>query len=119
MYYRKNEVTLFYNKNRELDRKTLAMAMALHPIINKQEINSVHISETLFYMLLDKLGGDVKSIINKSNSFYQSELKGKEFGLNEWYMFIMHQPDLLKAPIAMFHDRAIICDSPANVFRLN
>lgn len=119
MYYKQNEITLLYNKQRELDRKTLAMAHVVNPKINRQEIHSVRVSETLFYILIDKLGGDPKSIVDKSQPFYQKELRGKELSNYGWYMTIMNHPELLKAPIAMYHGKAILCVSSNDVLKLN
>ena len=119
MYYKNNEITLLYNKQRELDRKTLATALAVNRKINRQEIHSVRISETLFNVLIQKLGGDPKTIIDKSQPFYQKELRGKELSNYGWYTMIMHHPELLKAPIAMYHGKAIVCTSSNDVLKLN
>lgn len=119
MHYKENEITLLYNKQRELDRKTLATAHAVSTKINRQEIHSVRVSETLFYMLIEKLGGDPKTIVDKSLPFYQRELRGKELSNYGWYMTIMHNPELLKAPIAMYHGKAVLCTSSNDVLKLN
>lgn len=119
MYYKENEITLLYNRQRELDRKTLATAHAVSTKINRQEIHSVRISETLFYILVEKLGGDPKTIIDKSQPFYQRELRGKELSKYGWYMMIMNHPKLLKAPVAMYHGKAVLCTSSNDVLKLN
>lgn len=119
MYYKENEITLLYDKQRELDRKTLATAHVVSRKINRQDIRTVRVSETLFYMLVDKLGGDPKSMIDKSQPFYQKELRGKELSNYGWYTMIMHHPELLKAPIAMYRGRAIVCNSSNDVLKLN
>lgn len=119
MYYKENEITLLYNKERELDRKTLATAHAVTRRINRQEIHSKRVSETLFYMLVEKLGGDPKSIVDKSQPFYQRELRGRELSNYGWYTMFMHHPELLKAPIAMYHGRAVLCTSSNDVLKLN
>jgi arsenate reductase len=119
MHYKENEITLLYNKQRELDRKTLATAHVVSSKINRQEIHTVRVSETLFYILVEKLGGDPKSIIDKSQPFYQRELRGKELSNYGWYMMIMNHPKLLKAPIAMYHGKAILCTSSNDVLKLN
>lgn len=119
MHYRKNEITLLYNKERELDRKTLAMAHVISSRINRQEIHSSRISETLFYLLIDKLGGDPKSIVDKSLPFYQKELRGHDFSYYGWYNLFMHHPELLKAPVALYHGKAVLCKSSNDVLKLN
>lgn len=119
MYYNKNELTLLYNKTKSLDRKALAMAHTLGVRINMQELSTVRLSESLFIKFLDQLGVDAKGIVNKSIPYYQKELRGKEFNSSEWYEIIRHMPSLLKAPLAMYKDKAIICQSPNDMLRLS
>ena len=119
MYYNKNELTLLYNKNKSLDRKALAMAHTLGVRINMQELSTVRLSESLFIKFLDQLGVDAKGIVNKSIPYYQKELRGKEFNSSEWYEIIRHMPSLLKSPLAMYKDKAIICQSPNDMLRLS
>ncbi len=118
MYYSKNELTFLYNKNKELDRKALAMAHTLGVKINRQELSTVRISESLFVLFLEKLEKDPKSIIDKSNPYYQKELKGRNFNLQEWYQIIKRKPRLLKAPLAMYKNRVTICQAPNDILRL-
>lgn len=119
MYYKQNEITLLYNKQRALDRKTLATAHVVSTRINRQEIRTARISETLFYLLIDKLGGDPKAIIDKSQPFYQRELRGKELSNYGWYVTIMNHPELLRAPIALYRGKAILCISSNHVLKLD
>lgn len=119
MYYRKNELTIMYNKERSLDRKALAMAHTLGVPINKQEVTTVRMSESLFIQFLENLGIGAKALIDKSNPYYQSELRGKEFNSSEWYEIIRHRPRLLKAPLAMYRGRAIFCQSPNDMLKLS
>tara|TARA_B110000285_G_scaffold47_1_gene38 strand:- start:1110 stop:1469 length:360 start_codon:yes stop_codon:yes gene_type:complete len=119
MYYRKSELTILYNHNKELDRKVLAMAHTLGVKINKQELSTVRMSESLFIKFLDRLGKEAKTIIDKSHPYYQSNLRGKEFNSSEWYEIIRRHPILLKAPLAMYKDKAMMCQSPNDILRLS
>lgn len=118
MYYNKDEITLLYNGNRSTDRKTLAMAMALDKKINRQDINSVRLSETLFYIFVDKFGGDPKKLVDKSQPFYQSELKGSDLDSSAWYQLLLHHPELLKAPVALYHGHATMCNTPTDMMKV-
>ena len=118
MYLNKKELTLLYNSSRELDRKTLAMAHTLGVNINRQDLNSVRVSETLFMMFLSKLEMEPKQIVDKSNPFYQSELREGDYTSSEWYEIILRNPILLRAPLAMYKEKAIICTSPNDMLRI-
>lgn len=117
MHYNKDEITLLYNHKRELDRKTLAIAMSLGSKINRQELNSVRVSETLFFMFLERLKSEPKNIADKSLPYYQKELRGTTLSNRAWYNLIMKMPELLRAPLAMFRDKAIICNTPTDILK--
>jgi len=119
MYLNKRELTLLYNSSRELDRKTLAMAHTLGVNINRQDLNSARVSETLFMMFLNKLQMEPKHVLDKSNLFYQSELRGKNYTSSEWYEIILRNPSLLRAPLAMYREKAIMCTSPNDMLRIS
>ncbi len=118
MYYSKNELTFLYNKSKELDRKALAMAHTLGVKINRQELSTVRVSESLFVLFLEKLKTDPKSIVDKSNPYYQKELRGRDFNMQEWFQIIKRNPRLLKAPLAMYKGKVAICQSPNDILRL-
>lgn len=119
MYFNKKELTLLYNGERALDRKTLAMALTLGVKINRQDLTSVRLSETLFMLFLNKLNLEPKALFDKSHPFYQSELRGSEYTAPEWYEILLHKPDLLRAPIAIHGDKAILCTSPNDMLKMN
>ncbi len=119
MYYKRNELTFLYNKEKELDRKALAMAHTLGLRINKQELNTVKVSKSLFILFIDKLGLNPKSVIDKSNPYYQNHLRGRDFSAEEWYEIIRRKPELLKAPLAMHKDKAVLCQCPNDLLLLS
>lgn len=119
MYLNKKELTLLYNSSRELDRKTLAMAHTLGVNINRQDLNHARVSETLFMMFLNKLQMEPKHVLDRSNTYYQQQLRGKDYTSSEWYEIILRNPILLRAPLAMYRDKAIMCTSPNDMLRIS
>lgn len=119
MYLNKRELTLLYNSSRELDRKTLAMAHTLGVKINRQDLNSARVSETLFMMFLNKLQIEPKHLMDRSNVYYQTELRGRDYTSSECYEIILRNPILLRAPLAMYRDKAIMCTSPNDMLRIS
>ncbi|MFT5859450.1 MAG: arsenate reductase [Flavobacteriaceae bacterium] len=119
MHYKENELTLLYNKERELDRKTLATAHVLTTKINRQEVSTTRLSETLYYIAINKLGGSPKSIIDKSKPYYQNELRGLELSEYGWYSIMMKHPELWRAPVALYKGRAVLCTSSNDVLKLS
>ena len=118
MYLNRNELTLVYNQNNEKDRKTLAYASIITSKINRQEINSVRISDTLFYIILDKLKRNGKSVINKSDPYYQLHYRGRDLEAQEWLELLRKRPDMLRSPIALYREKVIICNTPTDVLKV-
>lgn len=111
-------MTLLYNGQRALDKKTLAMALGISRRINRQDLNTVRISETLFNLFLDRLGVEPKKLFDKSQPYYQEQLRGAQLSKGAWYQVLLHHPELLKGPIVMYRDKAIICNTPTDVMRV-
>lgn len=118
MYFKKDELTILYNSQNPRDVKTLAYARTITEKINKQDLNSVDVSATLFRMMVEKLGGDAKTLINKSLPYYQQNLRGNEYAPKMWFLAMKKMPDLLKAPVAFYKDRVVICDTPTDILKL-
>jgi len=118
MHLEKNELTLLYNSNLQKSKQTLAIAHSISKKINMQDICSVNVSRNLFCIMLNKLGIDVKDIVNKSNKYYQENLKGKEFRTSEWFHIIKNHPELLINPIGMFHGKSVVCNTPTDILKI-
>lgn len=118
MYYNQNELTLLYNRDKSLHKKVYAVGHSLQLPINKQEINTVKFSETLFHKIIDGVGGDAKVLLDKSNPYYQKNLAGNEYTITEWYNHLMCNKLLLKHPVAMYNDRVMICDTTYGILHI-
>ncbi len=118
MHISKDELTLLYNANNSRDRQTLALATTITSRINKQEVNSVAISGTMFRLMVDGLGVDAKKLLNKADREYQRVHRGSEIKPAMWLEAIKRRPELLRAPVAMYHGKVVICDTPTAIFKL-
>lgn len=120
MHFNNKEITLVYNASNSRDRQTLAYAMSISPHVNKQEINTVPISATLWRLILDRLQMDPKSLLNKADVEYQKLYRGSEYDEPSiWIEAIKRRPELLRAPIALYNNRVVVCDTPTAIFKLS
>lgn len=118
MHLKSSEVTLIYCGDREKDRKTLAYALTITPHVNKQDLRVVDISTTLFEYAINALCVEPKQILNKADPYYQEMAKGREFHPDSWWDAIKKRPELLRAPIAIYKGRAVICETPTDIFKV-
>ncbi len=117
MHLKKDELTILYNSNNARDKNTLAYARTISKKINQQDLNSVDVSATLFRLIFEKLG-DVKEVVNKADPYYKENLKGSELAPKMWFMAMKKRPELLKAPVAFYKDRILICHSPTDILKI-
>jgi len=117
MYYKENELVLIYNSEINRDRKTLAYAVSMASKVNRQDILTCRVSSTLFSLALNKLQLNGKDIVNKAHPHYQNMYRGVELTNDEWFSLIMHHPELLRAPLAMYKGKALVCNSETDLLR--
>lgn len=118
MHYEKSELTLIYNGKKIIDKKTLAIAQGISSSINRQDINEVRLSNTLFRLAIKKLNLKAKDIMDKSSPYYQENIKGRDPDIDSAYYMIMNNPELLKSPIALYKDKIIFCMIPSDVLKV-
>jgi|TARA_B100000795_G_scaffold269971_1_gene261494 arsenate reductase len=118
MHYDKSELTIIYNSNKIIDKKTLAIAQGISSHINKQDINEVRLSNTLFRLAVEKLNIKAKDIMDKSSPYYQENIKGRDPDIDSAYYMIMNNPKLLKSPIALFKGKVVLCCTPSDVLKV-
>jgi arsenate reductase len=70
-------------------------------------------------LAISKLPVTAKDLINKSQPYYQETFRGQELSDKDWFQLIIHRPDLLKAPIALYKGKAVQCLTETDLLKLN
>jgi arsenate reductase len=112
------ELTIYYNNNTQAGRMTLALAHTLSNHVNKQDLTSAFISTTTIKQLLSKLNMTPKELMNKAHPYYQEAIRGRDFDDNEWMSVLQKNPFLLKAPIVCYKGKAVLCNTPTDIFKV-
>jgi len=112
------EVLIYYNSKSSSDRKTLAHAQSTGFKVRSFCHSKSPSTTTSWKGILRKLDKHPKEILNKADPYYQSNIRGREFTAEGWLKVIKHNPELIKAPIAMNGDRAILCETPTDIYKL-
>ncbi len=118
MHLDHSELTLLYNSTHPRDKQVVPYAMTICSKINKQDVSSMDISATLFEYLVNALNCDPNELINKADPEYQEKHRGHEYKPKMWFKAIKNNPNLLKAPIALYKNKAIVCLNPTDVLKL-
>ncbi len=112
------EIVIYYNHDSLSDRKTLAFAKSTGNHIRSYTHDKAPSTSTGWNTILTNLKMEPKEILNKAHPEYQSKIRGKEFYNQGWMSLIQKNPHLIKAPIAMKGNRAILCINPTDIYRL-
>lgn len=112
------EILLYYNEENSSDRKTLAMARSISPHIKSYDFKKSANSTTGWQQILNHLNIDPKLLLNKAHPEYQKNLRGRDFGMEDWINILSNNPHLMKAPIAIKGNQVILIGTPTDIYRL-
>jgi len=111
-------MVLFLDCTSSSHKKTRAYAHSLSDHIREYTYKDYKFTASLWRDILDMLDMEPKQLLNKADPKYQKEIKGKSFDEEGWLYVIVNNPCLIKAPIAIMHDRAVLCISPKDIYKL-
>ena len=112
------EILIYYNPDSSSDRKTVAYAQSVVSHIKSYAFDKAPSSGTSWQQILNALGLHPKEILNKAKPYYQEHIRGREFDEESWVKVLQKNPDLIKAPIAVRGNRAILCSTPTDIYKL-
>jgi len=114
----RREILIYYNPESSSDRKTVAHAQALVPHVRTFSFAQAPSTELSWQQILKALGVHPKELLNKAHPYYQQHIRGKDFDEECWIKILKKNPDLLKAPIAIRGNRAILCLNSTDIYKL-
>jgi len=112
------EILIYYNPESNSDRKTVAFAQSLAPHVRSYAFGKTPSTGTSWQMILKSLDLHPKELMNKAHPFYQKHIRGREFDAESWVNVLRYNSNLIKAPIAIRGNRAILCTNPTDIYRL-
>jgi arsenate reductase len=118
MQFHPNELFLLYDPHSSCGRQTKAVALALTK--NIHEVDAIHekLGPTYWKEVVTLLHLEPKELLNRSSAEYQQKIAGNSFTMNGWLDVLMHNPQLLRAPIAIYNGEAVLCEKPTDVLKL-
>lgn len=119
MKLRQNELWIYYDKNSASHRKTKAYAYSVSKHVQERDFNQDKLTKLMWQDILSMLKMKPKEIMNKANPKYQSGIARHEFEDDSWLEILVKNPDLVKAPIAIMNEKAILCCNPKDVYKLS
>ena len=118
MKLQRDEMVLFLDCTSSSHKKTRAYAHSISDHIREFTFVDFKFTKSIWRDILTMLSLEPKEILNKADPKYQKEIKGKAFDEDGWLNILINNPCMIKAPIAIMHDRAILCISPKDIYKL-
>jgi arsenate reductase (glutaredoxin) len=114
-----NELFLYYNPSHSVDKQMRAYAKAVSNHVNEINIEKEPITSTGWQTILNKLQLRPKDLLNRAHPDYQNLIAGRTWDDEGWLNILIRNPHLLKAPIAIKKERAVLCLTPNNLLELD
>ncbi|MEM9830209.1 MAG: ArsC/Spx/MgsR family protein [Bacteroidota bacterium] len=119
MEWNPKEVDLIYNFNNRGDREALAYAKQIAQHVNETDISKTPLTERQMAQLLDNLGVEVDDVIDRRAEIYQQKYENAKMSKEDWLEVLKHNPELLRTPIGILGNRAVICENPNDLLKLD
>ena len=113
-----NELWLFFDCRSSEQKKTRAMARSISNHVNEFTFKDMSRTKMMWIDILKMLNLKPKDLLNKADPKYQSELAGHSFSDEDWLNILMNNPCLIKAPIALMNQRAVLCIKPKDIYKI-
>ena len=113
-----NETLIYYNPACNRARKLIAYARSTRNKINEVEWPKTSFTTTYWRQLLDMLKLQPKELLDKSLVYYQQNIRGRVFDDEAWLYVLMKNPHLIKGPIVVKGNKAMLCTNPSDFFKL-
>lgn len=112
------QITIYYSSNSVRAKQALAYAksegLAIQPIdILKTPLTGTQIAE-----LANRLGIEVKELVNQEHPAYVKKFEPVELSSDDWITMIQHNPEIMKQPIALRGNHTILVETPSDMIKI-
>ena len=112
------EILIYYHQESSNDKKVIAHAQSLSKHIKAYDFSKAPSTTSSWQTIINALGIHPKELFDKSKDYYQKNLKDRDFDDRDWLDIIIKNFDLIKSPIAVRGEKAVLCTNSTDVLRL-
>jgi arsenate reductase len=112
-------LTLYYNANNHVGKKTLAYAHTLTDHVLDLDVTRENITATQWLSLFEKLNSHPKDIMDLNSDLYKNKYEGHDYDLQTWVEILQREPELIHYPIAVRGDITVICKINQDINQLS
>lgn len=112
------EVTLFYNPNSLIAKKSLAYAEAEGFPVREVNILKTPFTGTQLEELADRLKLKIEELVNKKHPDFKKQFGDPKLSDRDWIKILKKNPEFLKEPIAIRGDLTVLVKTPSDIIKL-
>ncbi len=106
---------ILYDSASQLGRRTLAYAHTISPNVKSWDYSLLPFTGDMWQQLLGMLQLHPKELLDKSHPYYQTHIQGRDFDQDGWLNMLRQNTFLIKWPILVKGDKAIMCTTPESI----
>lgn len=118
MQFAKNELFLIYNPQSNVGKQTKAIALDLCNHINEVDVVHEKLSPTYWREIVTMLGLHPNDLLDKTHPEYRKKVANDDFTMDGWLEILVHDSYLVKYPIVIFEQSAVLCHTPTDIMKL-
>ena len=118
MKTRSNEILIYYHSESRRGKQLFAYAKTIAKHVRAFDFKKNALTTVMMQDLLTMMDTDAKSLMDKSKKDYRERIKGTEYREEDWLNILIHHPELIRSPIAVYKNKARLCDSPTDIYSL-
>ena len=112
------QITFFYNSESVRAKKALAHATAESLHIREIDILKTPLTRTQIEEIAQLLNLNAENLVNRDHPYFVEHFHDVELNEEDWLKLIQHNPKILKQPIAIMGEKAILIDTPTDILKL-
>jgi arsenate reductase len=112
------QITLFYNSTSVRAKQTLVYARAEGLPLQKFDLLKRQLTGTQIVELAEKLHLKVSDLVNQEHPQYMKRFEHHEFSTDDWIKMLRKHPQIMKQPIALRGDTAILIETPTDIIKI-
>ena len=113
-----HELLLIADNQSYSGKQAYAFAKSLTNAVIWQNPSQINFSSTYLKFLLSRLKLTPKELLNKADPSSQTQIRGRDLSDEDWLNVLKNNMHLLKAPIALYKNKAVLCNPPSLIYSL-
>lgn len=118
MQFHRNELFLIYDPHSNVGKQTKAMAMDICSHINEVDVVHEKMSPTYWREILNMLGVHPDELLDRTHPDYKKMVDDNNYTMDGWLEVLLHAGHLVKYPIVVFNQSAVLCHTPTDIMKL-